>query len=218
MSTLAELKHKLEAARVQRERREKETREQEERELQWLVKEEHREEEECACREQQRVDKERTRAEETEAQRKAEEGWVAGEERQKTTETEGGEGSREVDMATGVTETTGESWEADITRLHSAAMAGGSKDGEEEYQATEDTCWNCRHWKQVCERPEYVFSLISLFFFLLIVLQVKEIVLLVHEGKKKVSYDGSWVEETEDGKGGDVGEGEREREGDKDGR
>ena len=49
-----------------------------------------------------------------------------GRKRQKTTEMEGGEGSREVDTATGVTETMGESWEADITRLHSAAMAGGS--------------------------------------------------------------------------------------------
>ena len=42
--------------------------------------------------------------------------------------------------------------------------------------------------------------------------------LLVHEGKKTVSYDGSRVEETEDGKCRDVGEGERETEGDEDGR
>ena len=38
--------------------------------------------------------------------------------------------------------------------------------------------------------------------------------LLVHEGKKTVSHDGSRVEEAEDGKGRDVGEGERETEGD----
>ena len=63
----------------------------------------------------------------------------------------------------GVTEMTGESWEADIARLHSAAMAGGSKDDSGEYQATEDTCWNCQHRKLVCEHPEYVSSLISLF-------------------------------------------------------
>ena len=159
MSILAELKQKLEAARVEREWWEKETHEQEERELQRLVEEERREEEECAHCEQQRAE------EEAEAQQKAKEERVAGEERQKTTEKEGGEGSREVDTATGVTEMMGESWEADIARLHVAAMAGGSKDNSGEYQAMEDTCWNCRHQKLVCERPEYVSSLISLFSF-----------------------------------------------------
>ena len=152
MSTLTELKQKLEAARVERERREKESREQEERELQRLVEEERREEEECARREQQRADEERKWAEEeAEAQRKAEEEQVAGEKRQTTTETEGGEGSREVDTAT---EMMGESWEADIARLHAAEMVGGYKDDGEGYRATEDTCWNCRHRKLVCERPE----------------------------------------------------------------
>ena len=138
MSTLTELKQKLEAARVERERREKETREQEERELQRLA-----EEEELACREQQRADEERKLAEEEQ---------VA--EGQRNTTDAGGERSRETETVAGVTETTGESWETDIARLHAAAMAGGSKDGEEEYQATEDTCWNCRHQKLVCERPE----------------------------------------------------------------
>ena len=68
----------------------------------------------------------------------------------------GGEGSKEADTAraTGVTETTGESWEDEIARLQAAAMVGGSKDGGEEYRATEETCWNCRHRKLVCERPE----------------------------------------------------------------
>ena len=59
--------------------------------------------------------------------------------------------------------------------------------------------------------------LTPLFFFFLIVLQVKEIVQLVHEGEKTVSHDGSRVEEAEDGKDGDVGEGEGETEGDRDG-
>ena len=36
---------------------------------------------------------------------------------------------------------------------------------------------------------------------------------LVHKGEEPVSYDGNQVEETEDGKGRDVGEGERETEG-----
>ena len=180
MSSLAELKNRLEAARVEQERRERETREQEEQELQRMAEEEHRqEEEERARREQQQADEERKRAEEeAEAQRKAGKERVAGEEGQKMTETEGGEGSREAGTATEVAEPTGETWEEDVARLHAAAMAGG----EEEYQATEDTCWNCRHRKLACERPEYVFSLISLFYFLLIALQVKEIVLLVHEG------------------------------------
>ena len=53
----------------------------------------------------------------------------------------------------GVTETAGESWETDIARLHAATMAGGSKDDREDYRAMEDTCWNCRHRKLVCERP-----------------------------------------------------------------
>ena len=65
-----------------------------------------------------------------------------------------GEGSKETETMAGVTETTGESWEMDIARLHTAAMVGGSKDDGEEYRATEDTCWNCRHRKLVCERPE----------------------------------------------------------------
>ena len=112
------------------------------------------------------MDEERKRAEEeAEAQRKAEEEQVAGEKRQKTTETEGGERSKETETMAGVTEMTGESWEMDIVRLHAAVMAGGLKDGEEEYQATEDTSWNCRHRKLVCERPEYVFLTYSLFFF-----------------------------------------------------
>ena len=44
--------------------------------------------------------------------------------------------------------------------------------------------------------------------------------LLVHEGGKEVSHDGSRVEEVEGGKGGkdgDVGEGEGKTEGDGDG-
>ena len=49
-------------------------------------------------------------------------------EQRATAEMEGGEGLKEADKATGVTEMTGESWEADIARLHSATMAGGSKD------------------------------------------------------------------------------------------
>ena len=73
---------------------------------------------------------------------------------QRNTMDVGGEGSNEADTATGVTETMGESWEADIARLHAAAMVGGSKDDGEEYRATEDTCWNCQHQKLVCERPE----------------------------------------------------------------
>ena len=143
MSTLAELKQRLEAARVEREQRERETREQEERELQRLVEEERREEEECARREQQRADEEK---------KWADEGRVA--EEQQNTMDVGGEGSKEMEDTAGVTETAGESWETDIARLHAAAMAGGTKDGEEEYQATEDTCWNCRHQKLVCERLE----------------------------------------------------------------
>ena len=152
MSTLTELKQKLEAARVERERREQETREQEEQELLRMAEEERRqEEEERARREQQRADKERKRAEEeAEVQRKAGKERVAGEEGQKTMETEGGEGSREAGMAAEVAELTDETWEEDVARLHAAAMAGG----EEEYQATEDMCWNCWHWKLVCERPE----------------------------------------------------------------
>ena len=156
MSTLTELKQRLEAARVERERREKETREQEERELQRLVEEECREEEECARREQQRADEEEKQADEgrvaEEVRKRVEEEQVA--EGQRNTPDVGGEGSKEMETMAGVTETTGESWETDIARLHTAAMAGGSKDGEEEYQATEDTCWNCRHRKLVCERPE----------------------------------------------------------------
>ena len=105
------------------------------------------EEEDHARREQQQADEEKKRAEE-EAKRKAEEERVAGE--QRNTTDVGGEGSKETEDTAGVTETAGESWETDIARLHAAAMAGG----EEEYQATEDTCWNCRHRKLVCERPE----------------------------------------------------------------
>ena len=176
MSSSTELKARLEAARVEQERREQETREQEEqetreqeeretreqeeretheqeeRELQGLMEEEERREEENrARREQQRSDEEKKRAEEeVEAQRKAEEEQVAGEERQKTTETEGGEGSREVEPATEVAGPTDETWEEDVARLHAVAMAGS----EEEYQATDETCWNCRHQKLVCERPE----------------------------------------------------------------
>ena len=132
MSTLAELKQRLEAARVERERREKETREQEERELQRLVEEERREEEQVA-----------------EGQRNATD--------------VGGEGSMETGDTAGVTETAGESWETDIARLHVAAMAGGYKDDGEDYQATEDTCWNCRHRKLVCDvLSKFFFSLISL--------------------------------------------------------
>ena len=158
MPSLAELKNRLEAARVERERRERETREQEERELQRLVEEEHREEEECARREQQRADEEEKRAEQVrvaeevrervEEEKRAEQVRVAEEQRNATDV--GGEGLMETEDTAGVTETAGESWEADIARLHTAAMAGG----EEEYQATEDTCWNCRHRKLVCERPE----------------------------------------------------------------
>ena len=138
MSSSTELKARLEAARVERKRREQETREQEERELQWLAEEERREEEECARREQQRADKEEKRAE----QERVAEG------QQLIAETEGAEGSQEADVA------TGEGWETDIARLHAAAMAGGSRNDGEEYRATEDTCWNCRHRKLVCEHPE----------------------------------------------------------------
>ena len=156
MSSLAELKTRLEAARVERERRERETREQEERELQRLVEEERREEEERACRDQQRAVEEEKRAEQErvaeEVRERVEEGQVA--EGQRNATDVGGEGSKETEDTAGVTETAGESWETDIARLHAAAMAGGSKDGEEEYQATEDTCWNCWHRKLVCERPE----------------------------------------------------------------
>ena len=95
-----------------------------------------------------------TRRESRWRRRKHNRRWVAGEERQKTTETEGGEGSREMDTATGVTETMGESWEDEMARLQAAARAGSSRDGEEEYQATESTCWNYWHRKLVCERPE----------------------------------------------------------------
>ena len=154
MSTLAELKQRLEAARVERERREEETREQEEQELQRLAEEERREE--CACREQQRAGEEEKRAEQERVaegvREQAEEEQVA--EGQRNTTGAGGEGSKETETMAGVTEATGESWETDIARLHAATMAGGSKDGEEEYRATGDTCWNCRHRKLVCERPE----------------------------------------------------------------
>ena len=151
MSTSAELKARLEAIRVERERQERETREQEERELQRLVEEERKEEEERARREQQREDEEKKRAEETEAQRKAEEERVAGEQRGTTEkELEGSEGEeRQKTM-----EAEGESWEDEMAWLQAAARAGSSRDGEEEYQAMESTCWNCRHRKLVCERPE----------------------------------------------------------------
>ena len=56
----------------------------------------------------------------------------------------------------------------------------------------------------------------SFLLLLLTVLQFKEIVLLVHEGEKMVPHDGNRVEETEDGKDRDVGEGEREMEGSRD--
>ena len=148
MSSLVELKTRLEAARVERERQERETRDQEERELQRLVEEERREEE-CACREQQRADEEEKRAEQErvaeEVRERVDEEQVA--EGQRNTTDVGGEGSKE-------TETVAGSWEADIAGLHKAAMAGSSKDGRVEYQVTEDTCWNCRHRKLVCERPE----------------------------------------------------------------
>ena len=140
MSSSTELKARLEAIRVERERREQETHEQEERELQSLMEEEDR-----ARREQQRADEEKKRAAETKW--KAEEERVAGGQRP-TAETEGAEGSQEADVA------TGEGWETDIARLHAAAMAGGSRDDGEEYRAMEDTCWNCRHRKLVCEHPE----------------------------------------------------------------
>ena len=123
MSTLAELKQRLEAARVERERREKETREQEERELQRLVEEERREEEECARREQQRADEEVKRADEgrvtEEVRERVEEEQVA--EGQQNTTDVGGEGSKETETTAGLTETAGESWETDIARLHVAA-------------------------------------------------------------------------------------------------
>ena len=154
MSPLVELKTRLEAARVEREQQERETHEQEERELQRMM-----EEEELARREQQRAE------EEEEEKKRAEQEQIAEEEHerveaeqvaegQQNTRDVGGEGSKEADRATGVTETTGESWEDEIARLQPAAMAGGSKDGGEEYQATEETCWNCQHQKLVCERPE----------------------------------------------------------------
>ena len=151
MSSSAELKARLEAICIEREHRERETHEEEEWELQRMVEEEeHREEEECARCEQQQADEERKRVEEAEAQRKVEEERVA-EEQRTTAEMEGGEGSKEADTATGVTEGT---WEQDIARMHADAMAGGSKDDGEEYHAAEGTCWNCQHRKLVCERPE----------------------------------------------------------------
>ena len=55
------------------------------------------------------------------------------------------------------------------------------------------------------------FFLILLYHFLLIVLQVKEIMQLVYEGEKMVPYDGDRVEEAEGGKDGDVGEDGRRR-------
>ena len=112
MSSLAKLKNRLEAARVEQERWERETREQEEQELQRMAEEERRqEEEECARREQQRADEERKRAEEEEQ--------VA--EGQRITTDAGGEGLKETETMAGVTETAGESWETDIARLHAAA-------------------------------------------------------------------------------------------------
>ena len=113
-------------------------------------------EEELARREQQRAEEEEKRAEQDWIAEEVHE-WVEEEhvaEGQRNTMDVGRKGSKEADMATGVTETMGESWEADITRLHAAVMAGGSKDDGEEYRATEETCWNCRDWKLVCERPE----------------------------------------------------------------
>ena len=94
-----------------------------------------------------------------EEKKRADEGWVAEEVRERVEEEQvaegqqdttdvGGEGSKETETTAGVT--AGESWETDIARLHVATMAGG----DEEYQATEDTCWNCRHRKLVCECPE----------------------------------------------------------------
>ena len=62
---------------------------------------------------------------------------------------------------------------------------------------------------------KFLFSYFS--FLLLVVLQVKEVVLLVHEGEKKVPHDGSRVEEAEGGEDGDAGEGEGKTEGDGDG-
>ena len=153
MSALAELKNRLEVARVERERWERETREQEEQELQQMAEEERRQEEEERARcEQQRADEEEKRADEGRVAEEVRE-WVEEEqvaEGQRNTTDVGGEGSKETETTAGVTETAGESWETDIARLHTAAMAGG----EEEYQATEDMCWNCRHRKLVCERPE----------------------------------------------------------------
>ena len=151
MSPLTELKTRLEAARVEREWRERETREQEERELQKMM-----EEEELARREQQRVEEEGKQAEQEWIAEEVHE-WVEAEqvaEGQQNTTDAGGEGSKETETMAGVTETTGESWETDIARLQATAMAGGSKDDGEEYRAMEGTCWNCRHRKLVCERPE----------------------------------------------------------------
>ena len=151
MSPLTELKTRLEAARVEWEWREQETREQEEPELQKMM-----EEEELARREQQQVEEEGKQAEQEWIAEEVRE-WVEAEqvaEGQWNTMDAGGEGSKETETMAGVTETTGESWETDIARLHATAMAGGSKDDGEEYGATEDTCWNCRHRKLVCERPE----------------------------------------------------------------
>ena len=71
-----------------------------------------------------------------------------------------------------------------------------------------------RNWSVNARSKFFLF----LFLLLLIVLQVKEIVMLVHKGEKMVSHDGSRVEEAEDGKDGDVGEGERKMEGDGNGR
>ena len=45
---------------------------------------------------------------------------IAGEQRA-TAEMEGGEGSKEADKATGVMETTGESWEDEMAQLQAAA-------------------------------------------------------------------------------------------------
>ena len=61
------------------------------------------------------------------------------------------------------------------------------------------------------------FFLLFLLSFLLIVLQVKEVVQLVHEGEKTVPYDGDRVAETEGGTDRGVGESEGKTEGDGDG-
>ena len=129
----------LELERLEEE--EKQRRAEEEAEALWKAEEERQKAEE----EQRKADEEERKR--VEVERVAEE--------QRTTadaEMEGGEGSKETDMVTGVTEGTGDTREQEMARLQAAVEASSSKDGGEEYWATEGTCWSCQHRKLVCEQ------------------------------------------------------------------